>query len=40
MIFCVGVVYKGEYDVGNVTLSVYPRRASFKNMPGHGGDGN
>ena len=32
--FCVGVMYSGEYDVCNVTLSVYPHRASFKNMPG------
>jgi hypothetical protein len=35
---CVGVVYSGEYDVCDVTLSVYPHRASLKNMPGHGGD--
>jgi hypothetical protein len=34
--FCVGVVYSGEYDVCDVTLSVYPHRASLKNMPGHG----
>ena len=32
--FCVGVVYLGEYDVCDVTLSVYPHRASLKNMPG------
>jgi hypothetical protein len=38
MIFCVGVVYSGEYDVCNVTLSVYPHRASLKNMPGRGGN--
>ena len=25
-------------DVTNVTLSVYPHRASLKNMPGHGGN--
>ena len=31
--FCVGVVYSGEYDVCDVTLSVYPHRASLKNMP-------
>jgi hypothetical protein len=24
----------GEYDVCDVTLSVYPHRASLKNMPG------
>ena len=36
---CVGVVYSasGEYDVCDVTLSVYPHRVSLKNMPGHGG---
>ena len=34
----VGVVYSGEYDVCDVTLSVYPNRASLKNMPGHGGN--
>ena len=38
MIFCVGVVYSGEYDVCDVTLSVYPHRASLKYMPGHGGN--
>ena len=38
MIFCVGVVYSGEYDVCDVTMSVYPHRASLKNMPGHGGN--
>jgi hypothetical protein len=38
IIFCVGVVYSGEYDVCDVTLSVYPHRASLKNMPGHGGN--
>ena len=31
--FCVAVMYSGEYDVCNVTLSVYPHRASLKNMP-------
>ena len=36
--FCVGVVYSGEYDVCDVTLSVYPHRASLKSMPGHGGN--
>ena len=35
--FCVGVVYSGEYDICGVILSVYPHRASLKNMPGHGG---
>ena len=38
LFFCVGVVYSGEYDVCDVTLSVYPHRASLKNMPGHGGN--
>jgi hypothetical protein len=28
-------MYSGEYDVCDVTLSVYPHRASLKNMPGH-----
>jgi hypothetical protein len=36
--FCVGVIYSSEYDVCDVTLSVYPHRVSFKNMPGHGGN--
>ena len=27
-----------QYDVCDVTLSVYPHRASLKNMPGHGGN--
>ena len=31
-------MYSGEYDVCDVTLSVYPHRASLKNMPGHGGN--
>ena len=35
--FCVGVMYSGEYDACDVTLSVYPHRASLKNMPGHSG---
>jgi hypothetical protein len=26
---CVGVMYSGEYDVRDVTLSVHPRRPSF-----------
>ena len=38
MICCVGAVYSGEYDVCDVTLSVYPHRAGLKNMPGHGGN--
>ena len=35
--FCVGVMYSGEYDACDVTLSVYPHRASLKNMPDDGG---
>ena len=31
-------MYSGEYDVCDVTLSVYPHRASLKNMPGYGGN--
>ena len=31
-------MYSGEYDVCDVTLSVYPPRTSLKNMPGHGGN--
>ena len=31
-------MYSGEYDVCDVTLSVYPHRASLKNMPDHGGN--
>jgi hypothetical protein len=31
--FCAGVVYSGEYDACDVTLSVYPHRTSLKNMP-------
>ena len=30
--FCVGVMYSGEYDACDVTLSVYPQRASLKNV--------
>ena len=30
-------MYSGEYDVCVATLSVYPHRASLKNIPGHGG---
>ena len=36
--FCVGVMYSGEYDACDVTLSVYPHRASLENMPVHGGN--
>ena len=35
---CVGVMYSGEYDACDVTLSVYPHRASLKNRPDHGGN--
>ena len=40
MIFSVLVLYmySGEYDICDVTMSVYPHRASLKNMPGHGGN--
>jgi hypothetical protein len=40
MIFSVLVLcmYSGDYDICDVTLSVYPHRASWKNMPGHGGN--
>ena len=31
-------MYSGEYDACDVTLSVYPHRASLKNMPDHGGN--
>ena len=31
-------MHSGEYDVCDVTQSVYPHRASLKNMPGHGGN--
>jgi hypothetical protein len=31
-------MYSGEYDACDVTLSVYPRRACLKNMPGPGGN--
>ena len=36
--FCVGVMFSGEYDARDVTLSVYPHRASLKSMPDHGGN--
>ena len=31
-------MYSGEYDACDVTLSVYPHRASLKNMPDQGGN--
>jgi hypothetical protein len=31
-------MYSGEYDACDVTLSVYPHRASLKNMPDDGGN--
>ena len=31
-------MYSGEYDACDVTLSVYPHRASLKNIPDHGGN--
>ena len=31
-------MYSGKYDACDVTLSVYPHRASLKNMPDHGGN--
>ena len=31
-------MYSGEYDACDVTLSVYPHRASLKYMPDHGGN--
>ena len=31
------LVYSGEYDACDVTLSVYPYRTSLKNMPDYGG---
>ena len=36
--FFVGVMYSGEYDACDVTLSVYPHRAGLKNIPDHGGN--
>ena len=38
MIFCAGLMYSGEYDACDVTLNVYPHRASLKNTPDHGGN--
>jgi hypothetical protein len=32
------VLYSGVCDACDVTLSVYPHRASLRNMPGHGGN--
>ena len=32
------VLFILNYDACDVTLSVYPHRASLKNMPGHGGN--
>ena len=34
----IGAMYSGEYDACDVSLSVYPHRASLKNMLGHGGN--
>jgi hypothetical protein len=34
--FCVGVMYSGEYDACDVTLSVYPHRASVRFPPWSG----
>jgi hypothetical protein len=31
-------MYSGEYDACDVTLSVFPHRASLKHMPDHGGN--
>ena len=31
-------MYSGEYDGCDVTLSVYPHRASLKHIPDHGGN--
>ena len=31
-------MHSGVYDACDVTLSVYPHRASLKNMPDHGGN--
>ena len=31
-------MYSGENDACDVTLSVYPHRASLTNMPDHGGN--
>ena len=36
VIFCVGVMQSGEYDVCDVSLSVYPHRESLKYMPSDG----
>ena len=34
----VDVMYSGEYDACDITLSVYAHRASLENIPGHGGN--
>ena len=31
-------IYNAMYDACDVTLNVYPHRASLKNMPDHGGN--
>jgi hypothetical protein len=31
-------MYSGEYDACDVTMSIYPHRASLKDMPDHGGN--
>ena len=38
MIFLCCVMYSGEYNPCDVTLSVYPHRAGLKNMHDHGGN--
>ena len=35
---CVGVMYVGEYDVCDVTLSVHSRQGKVKSLPDHGGN--
>jgi hypothetical protein len=30
--FCVGVMYSGEYDTCDVTLSVYPHRSNITSI--------
>ena len=36
--FCASVMYSGEYNACDVTLSVYPHRASLKIMLVHSGN--
>jgi hypothetical protein len=36
VIFLCWCAQLGDYDACDVTLSVYPHRASLINMPGHG----